>query len=501
MPVTKGGLKSFTGVAVDMQVGGAGNEWQNVACSAIGPVTEDQGALTPIWCPDPGSPSGRKLYDKTRAVPADITFDHTVHYNIGQWLEELECNFNIQVRHFCDGVREDVTNYEQIKRFCDVDMVSRAFTDMAMLDTSDNLIDVTGSMDAGGTEYINKMRAIRLLGNLADLDVALNDVFFCDSPSCGSGCGKAGVRSDGCQKWYAVGDDRGPGYAYGANPILLMYDGTKLGADNKRDVREITGLLGNAIFGFCVGDRVFAFDASGNFAYINNPWDATETWTVISNQFEAGAPPTAAFVAGRHIFLSAQGGYIYESTDGGLTYSSLVAGDITAEDLNAISGYGDEYVVAVGNNGAVILTSDGGDTWEDISTGAAITLNTVAIPRPVQIYTGGTDGLVYWTKDGGDAWFSTDPGLGSGSVVKLSFCGTCDDGNSAFLLFQLATGAMRLVRSHDGGATWSELVTLPTSTPQLNDLECCSPNGFIAVGELFTGTTPYAAVIQGVRAI
>ena len=502
MPIDKDALKTHEGVAVDFQVGGAGHEWAYAGCIGVGPVTEDKGALTPVYCPG-DAPGSRKVITKTRAIPANITFDVSTHYGVAKWLDELDCPANIRVRHFCAGLNADVNNYDQIKSLCDVDTTQRAFTDMAMLDTTNNVIDVTNSMDASATEYILRVSVKRQLANSDELDVALNHVFYCDAAGCGGGCNGSTARSDGCQRWYAVGDDRGPGYEYGANPILLMYDGTKLGETNKRRVREITGLLGDAIFGFCVGDRVFAFDASGSFAYNNDPWDDDEDWTVVSDQFEVGAYPTAAYVVGRQVFLSAQAGYVYGSTDGGLTYDAIAAGDLTAEDLNDINGYDDDRIVAAGNNGAVILSENGGDTWSDISLGIAVTINTINMPRVAHIYAGANDGILYWSHDSGETWFANESlGLGTGAIIDMTFCGECDDSNSAFLLYQLAGGDMRIARSLDGGASWPEnLKPLPTDLPRLNSIACCDPNQFVAVGELFGGATPYAAVVRGKRAV
>jgi len=60
-----------------------------------------------------------------------------------------------------------------------------------------------------------------------------------------------------------------------------------------------------------------------------------------------------------------EGGAIMRSSDGGATFASVLSP--TREDLYAVSLRGARGV-AVGSHGAVIVTGDGGATWTDRSS-------------------------------------------------------------------------------------------------------------------------------------
>ncbi len=66
-------------------------------------------------------------------------------------------------------------------------------------------------------------------------------------------------------------------------------------------------------------------------------------------------------------WIAGEAGTLIQSTDDGVDWTAQPVP--TVEDLYAISFFDGERGAAVGSHGAVVLTTDGGVTWQDVSTG------------------------------------------------------------------------------------------------------------------------------------
>jgi photosystem II stability/assembly factor-like uncharacterized protein len=146
----------------------------------------------------------------------------------------------------------------------------------------------------------------------------------------------------------------------------------------------------------------------------------------------------------------------------------------------------DPHVLLLGGN-VLFKTTDGGHQWQVISPdlsrerpdvpesiGVYRTPELARQPRRGVIYTvapsykdvatiwaGTDDGLIHVTRDGGQSWKDvTPPGLTAWSKVSLMDAGRFDAGTAYAAVNRIRLDDQRphIYRTHDGGATWKEVV-------------------------------------------
>ncbi len=128
--------------------------------------------------------------------------------------------------------------------------------------------------------------------------------------------------------------------------------------------------------------------------------------------------------------------------------SSWQAQDSTIEvDLYAIDCPTTTFCVAVGVNGGILTTTDGGTTWDKQQSGIAFSLNDVSCRDANNCVTVGDAGLILRTSDGGSNWFTEDSRTsqilrGVGCATDTCFAVGGDNNTS--------TGVV----SFDGGDEW-----------------------------------------------
>ncbi|WMJ74363.1 YCF48-related protein [Cytophagaceae bacterium ABcell3] len=121
----------------------------------------------------------------------------------------------------------------------------------------------------------------------------------------------------------------------------------------------------------------------------------------------------------------------------------------------------ENLVYVCGANGVVLKTSDAGDSWEILNTGAPSTLYSIHFVNPDTGYVAGTGGYVLRTKDGGQSWSLINDGISDFTGVHngLYFI----DKNTGFLSSGVG-GEKYLFKTEDGGDNWTELHKSPGVT-------------------------------------
>lgn len=139
-----------------------------------------------------------------------------------------------------------------------------------------------------------------------------------------------------------------------------------------------------------------------------------------------------------------ENGTIVRTDDGGRSWTHASSG--TAEHLVGID-FGDPLNgTAVGYSGTIVRTTDGGATWTPQSSGTGGALWGVSFVDPLTGVVVGSGGLVLRTTDGGDTWTPQS----SGTTTSLFGVDFTDALNGT----AVGNGG-RVLRTADGGTNWT----------------------------------------------
>lgn len=147
----------------------------------------------------------------------------------------------------------------------------------------------------------------------------------------------------------------------------------------------------------------------------------------------------------------------------------------TTENLNEVKFVSINIGYIVGNNGTMLKTTDGGNTWNPLSVGSFENLTSVCFLDNEIGFVSGV-GFVLKTNDGGITWETLDLNITSSSEIYfidnlIGFIGT----------------ANKIYKTTDGGDNWAEV-------------ELIGVNNFNTIYEIefITNTTGYAINTKGI---
>ncbi|MCW2920135.1 MAG: hypothetical protein JWL76_9 [Thermoleophilia bacterium] len=126
----------------------------------------------------------------------------------------------------------------------------------------------------------------------------------------------------------------------------------------------------------------------------------------------------------------------------------------TGVALNDIEAYSRNVAWAVGDNGTILKTTDGGATWPAQASGVADHLRTVQVIDASTVWVVGNGGRVLKTTNGGTTWTPVN----AGTAVNLYDV----DSHDGTLWISGDTGVVR--RTDDAGATWTSVGGAMTGT-------------------------------------
>lgn len=198
------------------------------------------------------------------------------------------------------------------------------------------------------------------------------------------------------------------------------------------------------------------------FTYINvkppKPlaWTAAQ-WGATTNQdLRAISCPD-----GQHCLAVGSAGTIVATTDGS-TWSNQTSG--TADPLYGISCYSNVDCVAVGANGATLVTSTFGAFWSPGASGLAqgISLRAVSCASPSGCWAVGDSGTVISSTNGGRTWSPDNSGV-SAKLLAISCpsVSTCIAGGAAGTV---------ILKGADG--SWAPPATSANASKDLNGASC-----------------------------
>ncbi len=163
------------------------------------------------------------------------------------------------------------------------------------------------------------------------------------------------------------------------------------------------------------------------------------------------------------------GGALVTSSDGGENWSAR--GSSTQSDLNGIDCATGSSCVAVGDGGAV-TTGDGGATWSSQAPPVGVPLNAVSCSSATSCVAVGDDGAVVTSADGGQSWTPR----GSGASEPL-YGVSCPSETVCYAAGRSGT----ILKSQDGGASWASLAT--GDSERLWSIDCPNVSTCVAAGD------------------
>ncbi|MEK7377156.1 MAG: YCF48-related protein [Candidatus Margulisiibacteriota bacterium] len=101
---------------------------------------------------------------------------------------------------------------------------------------------------------------------------------------------------------------------------------------------------------------------------------------------------------------------IWKTSDGATWTESFHSGTISGV-LGGISFYDTSNGIAVGENGLILVTANGGTTWAQKSSGVVTTLYKVKMTAADTAFAAGANGVILKTTNGGSSWTAIDIGV------------------------------------------------------------------------------------------
>lgn len=229
------------------------------------------------------------------------------------------------------------------------------------------------------------------------------------------------------------------GFAVGDRGVILRTDN---GGSSWTPVPQgiTTGVLKDVTFvgtdkGFAVSDDGFILVTTNNGA----------TWT--QNYSNANALNGIYAKTSDVIFAVGENGTMLRTFDGGLNWESISIPGLT-EDLNAVTFINSAIGFGIGTNGTLIKTIDAGDTWVIENSGTPFDLESISIFGTNLGYISGKGGAVLKTTDGGNTWTMLEP-----SPKYAYYDIQVLNNNIVYAVGDVGT----LIKSTDGGATWTSM--------------------------------------------
>ncbi|MGE0826973.1 MAG: WD40/YVTN/BNR-like repeat-containing protein [Candidatus Binatia bacterium] len=157
-----------------------------------------------------------------------------------------------------------------------------------------------------------------------------------------------------------------------------------------------------------------------------------------------------------------------------------------ADKFYDVKAWSAEKAVVVGYGGKILITTDGGKTWQAKPSGTDVALYNVEFVDEQNGWVCGQDGLIIHTTDGGETWKKQETGVDV-PILALSFV----DKNHGWAVAQFAT----YLRTTNGGETWEEgrievslegvdvNATLAMTDPTLYDIQFVDEKTGWMVGE------------------
>jgi photosystem II stability/assembly factor-like uncharacterized protein len=187
------------------------------------------------------------------------------------------------------------------------------------------------------------------------------------------------------------------------------------------------------------------------------------------------------------VWFATTEGNIFKSEDGGATWGVRENGIITTDPYNQIEFIDPQTGYAVGDNGVVARTINGGVTFGQVTdpSGAADNILSLDVLSRDRLWAGDDMGVLYVSTDGATTWSTRSFGGSGSSIVDIKFANN-------YVGFLLEDDD--IYKTINGGFSW-EVQSDMISNQGLVAMYVCGTNLVYVAGPV-QGTTGFIAVLS-----
>lgn len=469
-----------------LQDGGAGpgNTVQYYPSMKGGAAAQNYGGITNIYVPDPNAYNKFQVADSIEGAEERATTTLMGRYSLADLsalrsIAKRKCRVDAYILlGECRNPASFETGWEKVLLYGNGRLETWGLDEIGALEPGENgAVNEQANLTA---VYLDEIARLNVVEQAATTIVGrVNAVAVCDQVSC-STCGE---RSDGCQDVFALTASSGVSPASANDLVYSTNGGTTWTAVviNAFGVNDPSGLA-------CAGDYLVMISfLGGQYAYRTKAslLAGTGDWTVVAVSPLKVLGSIFSFRADL-TWIAADDGYIYLIRNPLVGYEVMLAGTATGEDLNDIHAISEWDILAVGDGGIVVVSSDGGTTWRTVTGPAAgVVLNTCWMQDANTWLVGSALGQLYYTLDAGVTWAEvTFPGSAGGSVIyDIVFDRNVP--NVGYMSHARTGPVGRILRTINGGRSWYVLPEGSTTVPvhdYILSIGLCNHNTFFAGG-------------------
>lgn len=461
-------------------------------CMMLGGPNQDFGAPDPIYCPSPSQPNKWDIVGVVGKSQSLGEADFTAHAD--RWLRDIwldlakrGCGFNMQAVTGVCKRPDDFSEWDAKLVFYQTRVTNVGLGDLSPLSGDDNtVLDWNGSFTYRTWDIIRRLKFAEKADSTVVAEVL--DGFIYDVAT----CGECGTPSDGCNIIYLLTASNSGSPGLSSQLVYSLNGGSTW---TGIDINTLGGKSANRAA--AMGNKIVVVSqASGSHHYspIASVKAGTQNWTEVTGYVSTKGPRAIYVKASNQAFIGAAGGYIYFLATPTGSPTVLTDGSITTQDLNDVNGYG-QTIVAVGNNNALLVSSNNGDSFS-LVTGPTVGVNLTSIWCVTDSvwFVGTGNGKLYTTINGGSSWTLIGLGAGVQTINDIRF----ENEVVGYLAAEVA-GAASVFRTTDGGITWSnttpELSSIPTAV-RCNFVYPCGVNLVLTGGRKTVGGDGLVAIAE-----
>jgi len=181
----------------------------------------------------------------------------------------------------------------------------------------------------------------------------------------------------------------------------------------------------------CIGTQSISYSQNG--------------WFWLNPQPHGSSLNSVIFVNAQTGIAAGNMGAILRSTDAGESWNLYISN--FTNDINSVAYYDENNIFAVGSDGFIIKSVNTGLDWERLSIGTNEDLSSVYFYDSNSGYITGSNGKIFKTSDGGNNWSE----LNSGTTIKLNTAYFINSQNG------FIGGNEIILRTTNGGINWTAL--------------------------------------------